>query len=131
MKPQDSVPLLTTLAPAAVIAPPIAILGVIVGVGLLWLLSGDEKEPKAESKIDEDAPLALKPSAPLPARKVTREDMAEALAYGAKGFTRKDAVAALVARGFRKTAAYKGLAEDGKFASMLEFTPDGPIVWKG
>ena len=128
MKPQDSAPLITALAPAAVIAPPAIVAGVIV-VGLLWLLSSDDKEAKAETKIDEDAPPAFRPSAPPPARKVTREDLAESLAYGARGFSRKEAVAALVARGFRKTAAYKALAEDGRFADMIEFTANG-LTWR-
>jgi hypothetical protein len=51
--------------------------------------------------------------------------------YGERPFTRKEGVAALEAIGFRKTAAYKALAEDGRFASFIEFTPDGLIEWKG
>jgi len=43
---------------------------------------------------------------------VTREDLAEAL-------------------GFRKTAAYKAMATDGKFGSLIEVTPDGLKEWKG
>jgi hypothetical protein len=46
MKPLQTVPLLTALAPIAAAAPPIAFIA-IVGAGLLWLLSDDEK-PKTE-----------------------------------------------------------------------------------
>lgn len=129
MKPREAAPLLTTLAPIAAAAPPVLIVGAIVGIGL-WLLSRDEdKDAKPEAKQDEDAPPTFKPA--TKARRVAREDLAEALAYGAKRFTRKDAVAALEALGFRKTAAYKALARDGRFASMIELTPDGLIEWKG
>lgn len=123
--------MLAALAPAAMIVPPVIILGAIAAVGLVWLLRGGDgdKEAKPEATPDEDKPPAFKPAAA--ARRVTREDMAEALAYGAKVFTRKEAVAALEALGFRKTAAYKALAEDGKFAGLIEFTPEGLIEWKG
>jgi len=103
MKPQEAAPLLTTLAPLAAVAPPALIFGAIIGVGL-WLLSRNEdKDAEAEGMRDEYTPPAIKPA--TKARRVMREDMAEALAYDAKGFTRKEAVAALEALGFRKTAA--------------------------
>jgi hypothetical protein len=133
MKTQESARLLTGLAPVAVALPPIAIVTALLGIGLLWLASDDEKKPKAQSRAEEDEPTASAPkSATLTqSRKVMREDLAEALAYGEKAFTRKEAVAALAALGVRKTTAYKALAPDGKFASMLMLTPDGLIEWKG
>jgi hypothetical protein len=68
---------------------------------------------------------------PAIVKRVTREDLAEALAYGERQFTRKEAVAGLEALGFRKSAAYKALSVDGKFGSLIEFTTDGLIEWKG
>ena len=68
---------------------------------------------------------------PASVKKVTRDDLAEALAYGAKPLTRKEAVAALETLGFRKTSAYKALSPEGKFGSLIEFTPDGLVEWRG
>jgi hypothetical protein len=65
------------------------------------------------------------------ARGASREDLAEALGYGARRLTRKEAVGALEAMGFRKTAAYKALTLDGKLGDLIEVTPDGLIEWKG
>ena len=65
------------------------------------------------------------------AKRVTREDLAEALGYGSRSFTGKEAVTALEALGFGKTAAYKALAPGGKFGSLIEFYPDGLIEWLG
>jgi len=127
MKPQETVSVVTTLAPAVMLAPPILIAGAIVGIGLLWLLA-EEKEPP-QPKTDEDIPLVSRTA--RVAKRITREDVAEALAYGERAFNRKEAVAALESLGFRKTAAYKALAEGGKFASMIEFAPDGQIEWRG
>jgi hypothetical protein len=171
MKPQNTIPLLTTVAPAALAVPPIAVLAAL-GVGLYWLLSSDEQKPKTQASeaakpspsptphpvipqpkpapvimpIENAAPVLSSPvpvparPAPVPstvpvfsasARRVTREDLAEALAYGERAFTRKEAVAAIEALGFRKTAAYKALSADGKFGSLIEFTPDGLMAWRG
>ncbi len=127
MKTQDSARLLTTIAPVAIAVPPLAILATVLSVGLLWLLSDEERKPTQKRAMDEDSPPAPKPAAKAQARKVTREDLAEALAYGGRPFTRKEAVEALEALGFRKTAAYKAMAADGKFASMLAFSPDGVV----
>ncbi len=39
MKPQEAAPLLTGLASVAAAVPPVAIVGVIAAIGLLWFLS--------------------------------------------------------------------------------------------
>ena len=145
MNPQESARILTAIAPAALIAPPVALLAVALGVGVLWLLSDDQQpenpEPAAsgsepsgpEPASDEDMPPLTRPTSKSKpeGRKVIREDLAEALAYGARAVTRKEAVETLAALGFRKTAAYKALAEDGRFASLMTFSPDGLIEWNG
>jgi hypothetical protein len=142
MKAQETAPLLTRIAPAALAAPPVVIFGVLVGVGLLWLLSVQDKADKAIADAEKPLPdlsglAESEPDAPplstptLAAKRVTREDLAEALAYGERAFTRKEAVVALEALGFRKTSAYKAVSPNGKFASLIEFTPDDLIEWKG
>lgn len=136
MKPQETVPLLTTLTPAALMAPPVVV-GVLIGVGLLWLLS--ERNNADQSHADDEMSPRFVPdeSTPRPAKlstmskRIAREDVAEVLAYGSRPFTRKEAVAALEALGFRKTAAYKALSPSSKFSSLIGFTPDGLIEWKG
>ncbi len=93
--------------------------------------------PFVEISAEENPPREIKTSAPdAPAftqlnPKIAREDLAEALEYGARMFSRKEAVNALQDLGFRKTAAYKALSANSKFGSLLEFTPDGLIEWKG
>ena len=69
---------------------------------------------------------------PLTARKkfITRQDMANIFHGGTRSLTRTSAVAALKALGFGKTAAYEALATKGRFASWLQFAPDGIITWK-
>ena len=64
-------------------------------------------------------------------RRITREDLAEALAYGQHAMSRKEVVAALGALGFQKTAAYKAVSEGGRFRDLIEATSDGLIEWKG
>jgi hypothetical protein len=166
MKPQNTIPLLTTMAPAALAVPPIAVLAAL-GVGLYWLLSSDDEPKPKFQNTQTPSPLPIiphpkpalviapkenaAPVLPLPvpvlaepalvpspvpvssatARRVTREDLAEALAYGERAFTRKEAVAAIEVLGFRKTAAYKALSAEGKFGSLIEFTPDGLMAWRG
>jgi hypothetical protein len=146
MKPQQTAPLLTALAPAALSVPPVAIVGALLG-GLLWLLSSNDKpdqkqahaatpspDPVGFTESKTRAPVPLTPPASAPSstiKRVTREDLAEALAYGARQFTLKEAVAALEALGFRKTAAYKALSHEGKFSSLMQLTPDGLVEWKG
>ncbi|MFM2294367.1 MAG: hypothetical protein RLZZ350_780 [Verrucomicrobiota bacterium] len=137
MKPQETAPVVLALAPLAAAAPAIVIAGAFV-CGLIWLFSDDEKKEKpAPTETQREAPPETKLAAPSPAealpkaKRVMRDDVAEALAYGAKQLPRKDAVTALEALGFRKTAAYRALSPDGKFASLIEFTADGLIEWKG
>lgn len=62
---------------------------------------------------------------------ITRENLAKVFTGGTRGLTRKSAVAALKALGFGKTAAYEALAINGRFASWLQFAPDGIITWNG
>ena len=134
MKPQQTVPVIASAAPILAAAPPILIVAAI-GLGLYWLFSnGGKRENTPEAvnlstdKGTSSAAVAGNASAP---KRITREDVADALAYGAKRLTRKEAVVALEALGFRKTSAYKALAEDGKLASLIEFASDGLIEWKG
>jgi hypothetical protein len=142
MKPQETAPLLATLAPAALVVPPVAILVALVGVGLLWFLSSEEKADKQSPEAGAPPPDLIgvaeadagTPQASRPARtaiRVTLEELAEALAYGARRLTRKEAVEALQTLGFRKTSEYKALTQEGKFGSLTEFTPDVSIAWKG
>ena len=130
MKPNQTVPLIATFAPALAAAPPLLI-GAAIGVGLLWLLSDkDEPTPPTVQDDPDVPPLVIRPMKAA-GRRVMREDVAEALEYGARALTRLEAVAALQALGFGKTAAYKGLSPDGRFGDFLEHTPDGLIEWKG
>jgi hypothetical protein len=140
MKPNQTVPLLTALAPAFAAAPPLLIGGAIV-LGVIWVLSDKDEttSPSPWPSPEKPAPVPSTSYAPpLPARqpkaasrRIVREDLAEALEYGARSLTRGEAVAALQARGYRKTAAYKALLIEGKFGDLLEYTPDGLIEWKG
>ena len=151
MNPKNAVPLVAAAAPVALAMPPVLILAAL-GLGALWLLSREDKAapqlapaampPAKPANAPESKPGPLRAPAqgvplPLPARKpsaqvrrITREDLAEALAYGERQFTRKEAVAALEALGFRKSSAYKAFSEEGKFANLLGFTPDGLIDWR-
>jgi hypothetical protein len=61
---------------------------------------------------------------------VTREDLTAIFNHGTRGLTRTAAVAALKTSGFGKTAAYKALSMDGRFAPWLQFAPEGTISWK-
>ena len=72
---------------------------------------------------------AQAPPPPIKKKFVTREAMATAFQRGARALSRQDAVAALKNLGFRKTAAYAALSEDGRFAPWLQFAPDGIITW--
>lgn len=140
MKPNQTAPLLVTLAPALAAAPPLLI-GTAIALGIYWLLFEKEDAPAPQqtdkplpvpSTEDEpDAPPRLAAPLKAPMRRVMREDLAEALEYGAHALTRQEAVAALQALGFQKTAAYKALSPDGKFAELLEHTSDGLVEWKG
>lgn len=135
MKPNQIVPLLVNLGPAAAAVAPPVLIGLAIGVGLLWLFSdNEESSPAQQAEIPLSAPPAEEESDAPPRtakRRIMREDLAEALAYGARNVTRQDAVAALQALGFRKTAAYKAVSSDGRFGELLEHTPDGLLAWKG
>ena len=142
MKTKQAAPIIATFAPAAFFAPPILV-GAFVGLGLIWLLSGggkSKKESPPKQKSNCHPANSQQPSKAVsgqiqhiapPANKITRYDLAEALAYGVRQFTRKEAVAALESLGFGKTAAYKALSPAGKFSSLIGFTQDGLIEWKG
>ncbi len=69
------------------------------------------------------------PPPPIKKKFVTREDMANIFNHGTRTLTRKDAVSTLLRLGFGKTAAYRALSPDGRFASWLQFAPDGIITW--
>lgn len=73
----------------------------------------------------------IQPEIPQPARKkiISRQEMAK-IFYEGRGLTRKAAVSALKALGYGKTAAYQALEINGRFASWLQFAPDGIITWK-
>ena len=147
MNAKQTAPLIPALATAAVVAPPILI-GAAIGLGLIWLFSNKEKSEEKPTAIEETSPqpetnpiqspeivAEFSPAeTDLPqimARRITRDDLAEALEYGERQLTRKEAVIALQESGFQKTAAYKALAKNSKFSSLMEFTPDGLIEWKG
>ena len=144
MNPKETMPVLVKLAPVLATAGPPALIGVAIGLALLWVFSGDKKEePQTPNPAPELPPSAIEVKtlpasamhgAPLPKvanRRITREDIAEALEYGTRGVTRGEAVAALQALGFQKTAAYKALSASGRFAELIEIAPDGLIEWKG
>jgi len=50
--------------------------------------------------------------------------------HGTRALTRTEAVSALKALGFGKTAAYKALSMDGSFAPWLQFASNGIITLK-
>src|SRR5262249_8076360 len=132
MKPNQAIPLVAAGAPVIAAAPPLLIVAA-VGLGLLWLFSSKDDSPTPASTPEDPAEVSTRAAAAskAAARRITREDMAEALAYGARSMTRQEAVAALQALGFRKTAAYKALSADGKFSGLVEHTPDGMVEWRG
>ena len=148
MNPKETIPVLAKLAPVLAAAGPPALIGVAIGLGLLWLFSDNEKEetPEAPKPAPELPPATVampsvpivppeaQAAAPLPkaaSRRITREDIAGALEYGARSVPRGEAVAALQALGFHKTAAYRALSANGRFAEFIEIAPDGLIEWKG
>jgi hypothetical protein len=141
MKPNQTVSLAVSLAPVLAAAPPVLI-GAAIGLGLIWLFAGKNEaetpeQPAAQSSASslsansEEISIQSKPLRASAPRRVTREDIAEALGYGARPVPRADAVAALQSLGFKKTAAYKALSQDGRFADLLEHSADGSIEWQG
>jgi hypothetical protein len=149
MNPKETVPVLVKLAPVLAAAGPPALIGVVIGLGLLWLLSDNKKDETPQAPPAPDLPPSTTQTEVLPtpvmppetqvnvplrkpaSRRIAREDIAEALAYGARSVPRGEAVAALEARGFHKTAAYRALSANGRFAELIEIAPDGLIEWKG
>jgi hypothetical protein len=63
-------------------------------------------------------------------RPVTREHLTKIFQNGIRALTRNQAVEELKQLGFRKTAAYKALAENGRFSFLFDFSSDGTIRWK-
>lgn len=63
------------------------------------------------------------------ARRVSTDDLAAVLGSGP--MLRRAALAALQARGFRRSAAYAALSEAGRFAGCLVFGPGKVVSWKG
>lgn len=143
MNAKQAIPALAKLAPVLAAAGPPVLIGAAIGGVILWLLSRGNTPAAAEApKLAPDVPLPTAIAAPAPspapvsnsparATRVLRDGLAEALAYGARSMTRQEAVAALQVLGFGKTAAYKALSPDGRFADLLTHTPDGLIEWRG
>lgn len=136
MKPNQTVPLIATLAPVVSVAPPILI-GAAIGLALVWLFSDEEKQPEAPAEMasvqpaqDTPRPLAARWSSSS-TRSIMMEDLAEVFEQGSRELTRPDAVAALRDRGFGKTAAYKALSASGRFAQCFQVAPDGVLAWVG
>lgn len=144
MNAKQTIPALAKVAPVIATAGPPALIGVGVGLVLLWLLSDDKKEetsqaleptpevlpPIADVVIPSAPATASTPSARV-AKRIRREDIAEALEYGSRSVPRIEAVVKLQTLGFHKTAAYKALSPSGRFAEFIEIAPDGLIEWKG
>jgi hypothetical protein len=143
MNPKQTIPVLTQLTPVlAAISPPVLI-GLAAGAVLLWIFSDKKKEtapetPQPVTETPSSNGLAAPPPAVRPvatvtpaAKRIRREDIATALDYGSRSVPRSEAVAALQALGFHKTAAYKALSASGRFAEFIEIAPDGLIEWKG
>jgi hypothetical protein len=129
------------LPTVAAIAPPL-IIGAAAVAGLLWLFSDDDKPKPATAKPDGATPPApdVAEAAPVPvivnpskfqlfAPKVNREDLA-AIFAGGKRLARKDAVAALKARGVKQTTAYNALRDGGRFSDLLPVGEDSLLTFK-
>ena len=143
MNAKQTIPILAKLAPVLAAAGPPALIGVAIGGVILWLLSrGKEQVAEERRKPDPDvshptqimAPAtvaAASSNPPIQSKRIRGEDLAVALEYGGRSMTRQEAVAALRALGFGKTAAYKALSENGRFAELMGYTPDGLVEWNG
>lgn len=69
------------------------------------------------------------PTPPIQRKIVTRQDVAAIFQNGARALSRTTAVDALKRLGYGRTAAYAALSAHGRFASWLNFAPDGIITW--
>lgn len=133
MNTKQTIPLFAAGSTVAAAAPVLLIGGAAIAV-LAWLFSDDRK---ASTPSPESAKaLKIVPPDPQPPftdyrRAVTREDLLAIFGNGSRSLTRQAAVAVFKQFGFGKTAAYKALSMDGRYASLLEFAPDGTISWKG
>jgi hypothetical protein len=136
MKTKHTVPLIaagSTLAAAA----PVLLIGGAAIVALTWLFSEDKKAsiPSPEEWAKADALKIVPPDQQPPFTdnrpNVTPAHLTAIFNNGSRKLSRPAAVAALKSFGFGKTAAYKALSIDGRFASLLQFGPDGTIAWKG
>jgi hypothetical protein len=85
--------------------------------------------PKVSAPVSTSQKIAAQIPPPIKKKFVTREDVATVFQRGARALTRPAAVAALKKLGFGQTAAYAALLPDGRFASWLQFAPDGIITW--
>jgi hypothetical protein len=137
---KQTLSLLATIAPAVAAAAPPVLIALGIGAALVWLFSDNSEreapQPSAPLPLPEPKPLPSVAPVPSPkaassAKRVRREDIAEALEYGARALTRREAVAALRRLGFGKTAVYKALSVTGHFSHLMEYTKDGLIVWRG
>jgi hypothetical protein len=144
MNTKETLPTLVTAAPVIAAGGAPILIGVALLGALFWFFSDEKKEAapkKLESQQKPSAPVipsvttqskAAPQTQPIArAKRVCREDLAEALEYGERAVTRQEAVNALQNLGFKKTAAYKALSPSGRFGELLEYTPDGLIEWKG
>jgi hypothetical protein len=154
MNAKQAVPLVATLAPLAPVITlliPVLLIGGATVLFLRWLCSEDEPEKKAEAAITVTPvpimppPSIPKPVTPAPApiikrvvvvpllppkrKAIERKDLASVFLHGTCTRTRAAAVAALQRLGFGKSAAYRALSPDGRFASWLQIAPDGIVNW--
>ena len=84
--------------------------------------------PARPGTVQAAAPQTAEPKFSGWAPKVKREDLAAIFENGAKRLTRKEAVAALISRGVKKTTAYHTLRDGGRFSNLLEMGADGLLA---
>lgn len=135
MNAKQTIPLFAAGSTVAAAAPVLLIGGAAI-VTLTWLLSDDNKaSTPLPGSAGANTPKIVPPDPQPPftdtRRNVTREDLSAIFNTGSRTLSRTAAVAALKSLGFGKTAAYKALSMDGRFASLLKFAQDGTIAWKG
>lgn len=90
--------------------------------------SAEDGSANSRSRLPDAAPAPGKFQLFTP--KVNREDLAAVFADG-KRLSRKDAVAALRARGVKQTTAYNALRDGGRFADLLTVGEDGLLAFNG